>query len=149
MEEDVHVEEAKEAESVWLLMGKEYRISRSIRLQWFFHHLYKVVVPKADEDIVSTCQASKQVFNSVGSNCSKSIIKTLVYPPWIFFLSPHWIGLKKMLACCHLTLNKTVELLGWKKIIWSGCPICFALIVMFLTVFKTDVLNRQIKKILY
>lgn len=53
MEEDVHLEEVKEAESVWLLMGKEYRISRSIRLQWFFHHLYKVVIPKADEDIVS------------------------------------------------------------------------------------------------
>ena len=51
MEEDVR--EAEPADSVWLLMGKEYRISRSIRLQWFFQHLKSVVTPKSDQEIVS------------------------------------------------------------------------------------------------
>lgn len=43
----------KNADSVWLLMGKEYRISRSIRVQWFFQHINTVVAPKENDiDIV-------------------------------------------------------------------------------------------------
>lgn len=52
MEADVRNNLPKSAESVWLLMGKEYRISRSIRLQWFFQHLNTAVTPKSDEEIV-------------------------------------------------------------------------------------------------
>lgn len=43
-----------DADSVWLLMGREYRISRSIRVQWFFEHLNKVVKPKPNEDIINS-----------------------------------------------------------------------------------------------
>ena len=53
MEADVKNTPTKNADSIWLLMGKDYRISRSIRLQWFFQHLNTVVAPKADEEIVS------------------------------------------------------------------------------------------------
>ena len=53
MEEDVWNENVREASSVWLLMGKGYRISRSIRLQWFFQYLNKVISPKSPEEIVS------------------------------------------------------------------------------------------------
>lgn len=51
MEADVR-DEVGDASSAWLLMGKGYRISRSIRLQWFFQHLNTVVSPKPQEDIV-------------------------------------------------------------------------------------------------
>ena len=53
MEADVRNIPVKNADSIWLLMGKEYRISRSIRLQWFCQHLNKVVAPKDEEQIVS------------------------------------------------------------------------------------------------
>ncbi|XP_065662266.1 KICSTOR complex protein SZT2 isoform X3 [Hydra vulgaris] len=43
-----------DAEDVWLLMGRDYRISRSIRLQWFFEHLNKSVSPKTDEELVNS-----------------------------------------------------------------------------------------------
>lgn len=56
MEADVRNNLPKSAESVWLLMGKEYRISRSIRLQWFFQHLNTAVTPKSDEEIVNSCE---------------------------------------------------------------------------------------------
>jgi hypothetical protein len=46
-------EEIGVASSIWLLMGKGYRISRSIRLQWFFQHLNSIVIPKSREEIVS------------------------------------------------------------------------------------------------
>ena len=55
MEEDVlnEKQEVGIASSIWLLMGKGYRISRSIRLQWFFQNLNKIVSPKSAEEIVS------------------------------------------------------------------------------------------------
>ena len=54
MEEDVWNEkQVGVASSIWLLMGKGYRISRSIRLQWFFQYLNKIVSPKSAEEIVS------------------------------------------------------------------------------------------------
>ena len=55
MEEDVlnEKQEVGIASSIWLLMGKGYRISRSIRLQWFFQNLNKIVLPKSAEEIVS------------------------------------------------------------------------------------------------
>ena len=42
------------ADSVWLMMGKEYRISRNIRMDWFFKHLHTNVSPKSQEEIVIT-----------------------------------------------------------------------------------------------
>ena len=39
--------EELEAEQVFLLMRKEYRISRNVRAQWYFNHLDHVIqVPK-------------------------------------------------------------------------------------------------------
>ena len=39
--------EELEAEQVFLLMRKEYRISRNVRAQWYFNHLDQVIqVPK-------------------------------------------------------------------------------------------------------
>ncbi len=38
-----------EAEHIFLLMKKEYRISRNTRAQWYLNHLNQVVsIPKAD-----------------------------------------------------------------------------------------------------
>lgn len=54
---DVDVWNEKQADgiasSIWLLMGRGYRISRSIRLQWFFQYLNKIVTTKSPEAIVS------------------------------------------------------------------------------------------------
>ena len=52
--ENVWSDKVREASSVWLLMGKGYRISRSIRLQWFFQYLNKIISPKSQEEIVSS-----------------------------------------------------------------------------------------------
>ena len=39
--------EELEAEQVYLLMRKEYRISRNVRAQWYFNHLDQLItVPK-------------------------------------------------------------------------------------------------------
>ena len=39
-----------EAEHIFLLMKKEYRISRNTRAQWYFNHLNEVVnIPKAEK----------------------------------------------------------------------------------------------------
>ena len=37
---------------IFLLMGKEYRISRSIRAQWFFQHINSPVYSKCNQDLV-------------------------------------------------------------------------------------------------
>jgi hypothetical protein len=55
MGEDVMASEGDEpmdleAEQIYLLMKKEYRISRNTRAQWYFNHLNQVVsIPKADK----------------------------------------------------------------------------------------------------
>jgi len=39
---------------IFLLMGKEYRISRSIRAQWFFQHINSPVYSKCNQDLLSS-----------------------------------------------------------------------------------------------
>jgi len=41
-----------EARFIYLLMKKEYRISRSIRMQWFLEQLNKTITVPHSEDLV-------------------------------------------------------------------------------------------------
>lgn len=54
----------EEAGQVFLLMKKDYRISRNVRLAWFLGHLHQVICSMSEAELVSKfyCKASKHFF---------------------------------------------------------------------------------------
>ena len=58
-------------------------------------------------------------------------------------------GLIKILLCRHLTLSKTVGLVGREKNILHRCPTRFILNVTFSTVFKTYLPTGSIKNLCF
>ena len=51
---------------VFLLMGKDYRISRSIRAQWFFEHINSTVYSKSDQELVSNQTSFDEIILPLG-----------------------------------------------------------------------------------
>lgn len=70
MEEDGAAQE-EDALHVFLLMGKEYRISRSIRAQWFFEQFNKTLSdPKSHDELIASNE-ELEVLSVISNNQDK------------------------------------------------------------------------------